>query len=868
VPAHPDAGGRAPGDILSPTHDAFLGTAANGFPVFAGKALIRTGKDGRPWLRVQVLVGGEHQEKFVVGAHDVIVWVKTEIGKHDGAPFRARSPHPDAPTLGPAIACFSGTNLRGLANVWVPLSGVTDPGFQLHAEVVDWDPWFQFGSNQWDWRLANGGPQYLAASDQVMVHVGQEPLSDDPHRPGATRVIAPAAGVFVNRSLIVEEDGNSTNDAEQLLLNFGRLTIAQLIESIRGKDLLAEEVWREAFPKGGFFEYVGGDLGKGLAFTINRKNPPEEKQIVDGWTGLVVAMHVDGAFTARVNNVRMGTLDLDLSWQEIPELRAWEELFKNWKLGDPVPEPVPQTDGDSGLRLDADLSKTWLDLTLKAPWNAVACPGSLAVRAKATVTGWGEVDNQRPSGLTTRGAGGITEGKLLGIAMPVYQWLRPGCVLLYGLVSAATPTFLSSQTARQLGSLLLGSFGDRKPSLVQGLVDGADLLGILNGLRLTGKPDPNRPGATQFGNAKVSVAGLRDSCDPARCDRDDSILTEKGIELLVDAGLAEESPGGRWPNVYQPQVTRRLDHVIRSHADLLGRRRDLGVAVDGRFVNLALATLTRLGHLDFGAGQHGPVGATIAPMYLSRIGTLQRPIRLVVPDVHVEALGNRWAISLLVNVGGKLDGATGSLQPDVEVIPEVEFLYCAADYSNWYGTSYNLCGHTGNELIISAQTVRDIADLAARIISQEILSKLRVPVPSMLTDVVGTRLNLGVADGAIQTAGGNLLLTALRGPAPPTAYQVRLDDAATPTFTFRATPSGFPGQGPYEVTWSVTDAVSGNAVDTTACTNQLTCFLDETLFDGVSDPMSLGLRRSALVDVTVRRGGVAASDSRLYHSVP
>jgi hypothetical protein len=872
VPEPPEAQGRPAGTILSPSHDSFMGDATTGFPLYAGAPVtVRTGRDGKPWMKVQVVIGNEHPNvnpawDYPAEAYNVRVWLKREIGSGSGqaaGPFHAVWLDPGAPQdNSDRRVCFTNDPRRGLASIWVPLNGLTDPGFQLYAEVVDDDWWFQnnHGFDPVKMILAGPEPQLWAAGDQVMVHLGLPPIANGA-RPGATPVIQGAAGLFLNRSLIVEEDGDLLNDAEWLLRELLSNVAHTAYRSFIGKDLSAGFLYK-SFPEGSRLAYKGGSIEDGpVYFEYDQENVDPATRLWDevrqGLLGFV-----DLLTQAEVANVRLGSLSSDIRWEDLLEV-DWDatlEQHRQWveagMQGDP-PGLVTVGDGDAGIGVSADLGKTWIDTRLRLA-TPVPCPVSFAVRAGANAAGFVQADPSTSSGLRVRGWGGVNDVKLLAVHAPWYTWIRPDCLSSIALASVAIPAVGNSTMLRTLAETLIEG-EDGRGGLVQELVDELGIKEVVGSLAIPGAPDPNRPGASRFSPATVVLDRFRDSCAPATCPTDDSLLTTNGVEILADAGLSTE--GTRWPNIYRPR-TGDPAAVIRSHSTLMNRRRDIGVMVNGEFVNVALNALARLGHLDATSAKFGPIGATIAPMYLNRVAGSAHPVTLALPDVHLDVAGNLFTGSIQFSLGARVDSA-GTLSPTLSPTFRVEasVLSCAVDYSNAPITSYAQCGFRSSV----PSLVNDLL-AALRPVVADVIGRIRVPTPSAVFSFTGRDLRIGVGDGALETKFGHLLITANRRvlPADPGSAVVTLDPDAAPWFTFRAAPDAFPGSGPYEVTWTIQDPYSGWTVDTTACTNQLHCYVDPTRLPAYTDPGGMSSRHHAEVTVTVTRAGVTATATRTY----
>jgi hypothetical protein len=860
-----------PGTIVEPSHDAFLGTRAAGFVSYSGEPVtLGTGADGQPWMLVRVVVGNEHLDAghplaFDAGTYDVRVWLKQRPGDRAATMFTARSPHPDAPPASaPPIRCFAEQPRRGLAEIWVPLTGVDDPGFQLFAEVVEDDRWFMHHEPDPVLRsaLGPGGADLLAASDQVFVHVGQPPL-DTAVRPGAAAVHTPAGGAFLRRSLVVDDDGNPADDAEGVVAGSLRRGLDRRLTPYRGRDLINDWLYGSFLAPPEEVERIGGTWEAQVGWLIHDQ-PPEASAPIDN-NRLTIAALADGFTDARIENVRLGRTDVDLSWVPVPETEGWRRSLDGWKLGDPLPDPPATDDGDVALRADVSVAATWIDVDLRAI-SPLSCAGSVAVRARSWALGRPMVDPAQPERPGLEGAGGVSEVKVLDLAMPAYNWVRPGCIALWAVATLIVRANLNDEVARLVsGAVVLRSAVPGTAPLAEALVTGLDLPDAVRALVPVGAPASGRPGASSHEPARAVVGGLRDSCAPARCPSDDSLLTSNGVEVLVDGGLGVAAD--RWPLVYRPATAASVGDLVRAHASAAGRIRDVGVAWDGGFINVALNALARLGHLDDGSGPHGPLGATVAPMFLPGSGSAERPVRVLVPDDHLLADRTVLSLTTVLDTSGTV-GTDGSLGLDVTAHPDVEVLFCGADYDSLprLADTYEQCGRLGARSAVDpiAPTLRSRE--VATVIADRLLGRLRVPTPAGVFGRAGISVPIGVGDGALETKFGHLLITANRRvlPADPGSAVVTLDPDAAPWFTFRAAPDGFPGSGPYEVTWTIQDPYSGWTVDTTACTNQLHCYVDPTRLPAYTDPGGMSSRHHAEVTVTVTRAGVTATATRTY----
>ena len=804
----PPAGTPA-GGIYTP-RGAFLGDEPT-WPVHAGQAEVLVGANGRRFIAVRVGLS-DPKKGFPVGALDVRVWRKPTIASHVGTAYSARSPVAGAP-VGSGVFCVpSSTNgARGVAYVMVPLDDViSDPGFQLYAEVVEWDPWFQPFSNQWDIALAQEGPQYWAAGSQVTVHIGQAPMV-------ARTLHEPAVGAFADRGLLVDDDGDLANDLEfPVIRPLLSQTIDEFLDAYESTDLVNAWAFDSLTPSN-FVDWEWAGFEGTANFTVDSENPPTP---VD-WIGLVLgsglASLIDLLASFRITGIT----------QERP--RSTDLAWLN--LG--------QGDEDAALAISSGIDDTRIDGRLRII-SPFWCKGSLKVDTDASFQAWIEEGNPTEE-IRTHATGQFRNLEVHSLSMPWYNWTRPGCLI--GWLLAGTIAKGTAQKA--LTNAVLGLFidpnGDSdEPPLLEGLINDLDLVGQIDGLSL------GPLGA-------LNVEGFRDSCQPVRCADDESFLQNQGFDVMLDAGLgAEGSPfGDPWPAVYRPRVSMTVGEAVRSHTNDVQARRDVGLIVDAALVEVALRDLAASGALDLVVAG-ATVSPSVAPIYDPNGGTATHPLRFVVPDLRVTTGGLPLAVSLALLVRADIDPVTGAVVPDVIVQPELEALDCQSDYVNGYGFSYGFCGHANQSslgLPTLVQILNQVAGEVSRIVVESAIAGLELPVAGELLG--GLPVAFQVLE--LQQRGGHLALFARRdGPPSPAAVTL---SALLPYFTFSVSPTQFPGTGPLSVTWQIRDTVDGSIEDTSHCTAEFICHVPHAGFALGSFGGTLAFRRAAAT-VTVSRNGV------------
>ncbi len=116
------------------------------------------------------------------------------------------------------IYCYANDTARpdrGYWEGWI-LIPRAEPGFQLIAEVVEND-WF-FQQVQYDFTLSPAGPQYFAGADRSTVHAGAAPVSSAQSLPKSAGVFATSGPQgTANPNVLTETNGIATDDLESAL---------------------------------------------------------------------------------------------------------------------------------------------------------------------------------------------------------------------------------------------------------------------------------------------------------------------------------------------------------------------------------------------------------------------------------------------------------------------------------------------------------------------------------------------------------------------------------------------------------------------------------------------------------------------------
>jgi len=799
---------KAPMAFLTPRHDTFMGVGPD-WPVYSGERQILMGTDGRKYLKVVVNMD-DTKKNWPIGALDVRVWMKKNIGDHAGTVYGARNAVPGAPA-GSGVFCYPSSSVtgdRGYAVVMVPMSpDLVDPGFQLYAELIEWDPWFQFGANQWEIALAFAGPQYWAGGEQITMHVGKMPQL-------SRSALRPAVGAFIDKGLIVNDDGIASNDMQSTIESLMRTTIGNKMASFQTDDLVGQWAFDDLTPAA-FTDMTWEGEGQ-ASFGWDSANPPHGWD----WAGFVfgglLAQIIDVLATFKITSIERGTPEsLSLSY-----------------VG------LGQGDSDSALKVGASFNDTKINgkLRLFSPFN---CKGSLQVDANAAFRAWVE-EGSPATGVRTHGDGAFNNMSVHDWQMPWYNWARPSCVTGWGIARLiAKGLAIKGATSAVLG-LLVGD-GD-EPAVLQKIINGLNLPGKISSLSLPGGISP-------------TFAGFRDSCATSACPTDESFLQTLGLDVMADGNLGPNggSWGSPWSAVYSPTVSTDVASQVRSHASSNGLR-DIGVIVNADLVNSALHDISAGGLLNVSVAGND-VKPSIVPMYLGSNTSAATPFKFVVPDLRAKIQGLPVALSIKLGVGATVDPVSGALDPTIEAVPEVEALDCQVDYGSGYGLAYGFCGHANNGnfgLPTLPQIINQLTEAVVTPLIDQSLGKISLPSLTAVTPGVALTFNTLEA----QNRGGHIGLFADRTAVDPGAS---LDIwTPSPYMTWNVIPSSFPGTGAYDVVWQVKDLESGQLFSTAGCYGLMTCFVPGWMFQIGHPPGTENPKwRHAEATATVSRAGVS-----------
>ena len=790
--------GNTPGGgvrITTPKHDSFLSAGAP-WSTLGGTAEVVNG-----FLKVVVHVK-DANKGFSMDALDVWVHRKSTIGNHASTIFQARVPAAGAPAGG-GLFCYAntaGSGSEGYAVVWVPLNGasIQEPGFQIYAEVVEWDPYFQFGQPGWDIALAQAGPQFWTGADQVMLHVGQAPMT-------TRSSLAHAAGVFLAASLLVDLDSNPGNDAENKLRGLVLNGIQTGLNNVPSYDFIGQFFYDALTPKK-FTNWQWDGEGQ-ASFEWDSNNAPNALDWAGLFFGGILAQVLDLLLSFKVTSLSGGSRTVDLTWNG-----------------------VTGQSGDFGVGVDASISGLELEGKMRF-FTLFWCKGGFDVSATGNFDAWVEEGATSPLSLRTHASGKLSNVKATNLWMPWYNWARPGCVAGWLLAKWVGKGIAAKALTKTVLNLLNGK--DGAPGKLEE---------ILNGLNIAGS-------IPTIGGIQPSLTGFADSC-ASLCSTDESFGTTPGLDVLATGNLGTIGAafGGTWPNVVDPTTTATVRSVVAPHTDSGGTVRDIGAVIDARLISVLFHDLTEKGLLNFGSGGAGAT-STIAPIYNTKASGL---LPVAVPDLKVELGGHKFRISLVGTVNATWDQANGAVVPTVTLAPEVEFTSCLADYNSAYFFSYGYCGHANQSnagLPTITQVVSDLANQLGQVLGNTSLGQLKLP--SLSGFIPG--VSLGLTNVAIQNRGGQLGIYGTRLITPLPTISVT---SVNPDFTFSATVANLPGTGPITWLWKLYDPFGG-LVKT--CTTQ-SCYEHYLEFKGeLIQPGKWICEAEA--QVTASRGGASVSGS-------
>lgn len=431
--------------------------------------------------------------------------------------------------------------------------------------------------------------------------------------------------------------------------------------------------------------------------------------------------------------------------------------------------------------------------------------------------------------------------------MPWYDWLLTPCVLGFLIVAGKAP-----------GSVEDGVNGALEDALGEGgtitkLMSGLDLDTYLPDLTIDPITIGNsstggaviRPHIGNLDNAWCSASGA-----PPGCTNDQSLIGRNGVEVVADASLASNTvqPIGaplfaRFPNVFSPTVTTKLEDLVVSHRDTNGTAAGLGIVVDPRLINLALRALAQ--GPSFSTTTNGLADITdfalpisgfsvttrpeVAPMVLgvtSPQGLNERPTAPVVaPDVRVELRTSdanpepiSYSVAAYTNIGLTFDAAARSVKPvfDSPIVDLQVTGGCQVNYESSYFLSYGFCGRgTGGNGGSGITSVTDLLDEIANSIVAPLVNNSigSIGLPSLDGLVPGTHLAL--SNVRFADRGGHLAVYADIAPLP----LIRLVGSSAgyggedDTIRFFAVPTNVNiGDPSASIAWSIKDKVTGQPV--------------------------------------------------------
>lgn len=848
--------GVVAGQLITPQHDVFTttSTSPNGVPGLLTPAGVEPVAGGGPGIQLRPGLDGAQEMLVRVNLEDpkgfgpAALYPLLNLKPIGGTPadeFRAT-------VRDGRIRCYAGDTRtdRGYFEGWVTIPR-TEPGFQLVAEVVENDWYFQ--NVQPDLLLSIGGPQYFAGADRATIHAGAAPLVNTQALPAsvgafATGAADPGLGVA---NVLTETNGVPTDDIEAAIEGFLASTIRSKVNGALAGDLLQIYV-----------ATVQAWLNRPLETDIDlRFTTPQ-----DGFPGAGELNGPSGAL--RVDATVRAEADTFIQVAGIPctsiTAKVTAELSANaW---------ANSTGNGTGItpRLEYDMTS---DVDLDMPTLAWLDPTCVIARGLDALTiGEYFIDDAVEDGLNETFLTTITSACLLNPAYfhPNGQPVNPGVPL---------PDF-----CYRAGTL-------------QKMLENLDLNEYLPTVSLGSATI--HPVIADLDNSWCHATGA-----PAGCTGDQDLIGRDGLGVVADTALVASlgqalggSLGGRFRNVFAPSTSSSVADLTTAHRDASQRYAGLGIVVDPRLVNLTLRHLmqgsstsrTTNGLLDVGPlalpvdGWSITTRPEVSPMILgttkpfpyctgncSPVGPnppAQGFSTVVAPDLRVEldtgpAAPIRFSISTTVDAGATFDASTKKLKPTLQS-PNVDFQVtggCQANYDAAYALSYTMCGRGsgGNGGETAQGQPISLTSVIGFVVDNVVIPVLNdsigsIALPSL--DGVVPGLHVSLDNVRYQQRGGFVSVYADLRPTPRIAI-VPSTERIGSTDYLRFFPQlwNIDVSIPTTYTWTVKDAATGLALPTTphpfATTSAV--MLPVTAFQ--DSPTNFGPGKKALVTLTVRQG--------------